>query len=75
MANRIRYEIIRYWSKEDHAFIAEVPELHDCAADGAMYRRRLSTPSWLCENGSRRRMNPEGDLGLRMRCNDARPQL
>ncbi len=28
------YEIILYWSKEDDAFIAEVPELPDCAADG-----------------------------------------
>ena len=30
----IRYEIIIYWSKEDQAFIAEVPELPGCMADG-----------------------------------------
>src|SRR5438270_5498488 len=30
-----RYEIIIYWSVEDQAFIAEVPELAGCAADGA----------------------------------------
>ena len=28
--NEIRYEIILYWSKEDQAFIAEVPELAGC---------------------------------------------
>ena len=30
-----KYEIILYWSEEDQAFIAEVPELPGCAADGA----------------------------------------
>ena len=30
-----KYEIILYWSTEDDAFIAEVPELPGCAADGA----------------------------------------
>jgi len=30
-----KYEIILYWSNEDAAFIAEVPELACCAADGA----------------------------------------
>jgi predicted RNase H-like HicB family nuclease len=30
-----KYEIILYWSNEDEAFIAEVPELPGCAADGA----------------------------------------
>ena len=29
-----KYEIIIYWSEEDEAFIAEVPELPGCAADG-----------------------------------------
>lgn len=28
------YEIILYWSKDDEAFIAEVPELPGCMADG-----------------------------------------
>ena len=30
-----KYEIILYWSNEDNAFIAEVPELSGCMADGA----------------------------------------
>jgi predicted RNase H-like HicB family nuclease len=31
----IKYEVIIYWSDEDDAFIAEVPELPGCAAHGA----------------------------------------
>ena len=31
------YEIIVYWSIEDNAFIAEVPELTGCMADGKTY--------------------------------------
>lgn len=29
-----KYEIIIYWSKEDAAFIAEIPELPGCMAHG-----------------------------------------
>ena len=29
-----KYEVIIYWSAENDAFIAEVPELPGCAADG-----------------------------------------
>lgn len=32
-----KYEIIIYWSEDDDAFIAEVPELSGCMADGASY--------------------------------------
>ena len=38
----IRYEIIIYWSNEDEAFVAEVPELPGCMADGPTYRDALS---------------------------------
>ena len=37
-----KYEIIIYWSEEDSAFIAEVPELPGCAADGKMRREALA---------------------------------
>jgi len=38
----IKYELIIYWSDEDAAFIAEVPELPGCAADGATYQEALA---------------------------------
>jgi predicted RNase H-like HicB family nuclease len=37
-----KYEIILYWSKEDGAIIAEVPELPGCAADGETYSGALA---------------------------------
>jgi predicted RNase H-like HicB family nuclease len=37
-----KYEIILYWSDEDGAFIAEVPELAGCAADGATRQEALA---------------------------------
>jgi predicted RNase H-like HicB family nuclease len=37
-----RYEIILYWSSEDEAFIAEVPELAGCAADGATRQEAIA---------------------------------
>jgi predicted RNase H-like HicB family nuclease len=37
----VKYEIIIYWSEEDDAFIAEVPELAGCAADGKTYEEAL----------------------------------
>jgi predicted RNase H-like HicB family nuclease len=37
----IKYEIIIYWSAEDNAYIAEVPELPGCMADGDSYKKAL----------------------------------
>lgn len=37
-----KYEIIIFWSDEDQAFIAEVPELPGCMADGETYQKALS---------------------------------
>jgi predicted RNase H-like HicB family nuclease len=42
MDNSFRYEVIIYWSDADEAFIAEVPELPGCAADGATYQEALA---------------------------------
>ncbi len=42
MSANYRYEIIIYWSEEDQAFIAEVPELPGCAADGTTYQEALA---------------------------------
>ena len=36
-----KYEIILYWSNEDDAYIAEVPELAGCAADGETQQQAL----------------------------------
>ncbi len=37
-----RYEIILYWSAEDAAFIAEVPELPGCMAHGDTQEEALA---------------------------------
>lgn len=36
-----KYEIIIYWSQVDNAFIAEVPELAGCMADGKTPKEAL----------------------------------
>lgn len=38
----IRYEIIIYWSEPDQSFVAEVPELPGCMADGETYEQALA---------------------------------
>jgi len=37
-----KYEVIIYWSDDDDAFVAEVPELAGCMADGATYQEALA---------------------------------
>ena len=37
----MKYEIILYWSEDDGAYIAEVPELAGCMADGPTAREAL----------------------------------
>jgi len=41
MKDYIKYEMIIYWSKEDDAFIVEVPELPGCMADGKTYEEAI----------------------------------
>lgn len=38
----MKYEIILYWSEEDGAYIAEVPELAGCMADGPTAQEALT---------------------------------
>ena len=42
MKSKWKYEIIIYWSEEDQTYIAEVPELPGCAADGPTYNQALA---------------------------------
>ena len=36
-----KYEIILYWSKDDNMYVAEIPELPGCMADGVTYAEAL----------------------------------
>lgn len=36
-----QYEVIIYWSVEDNLYIAEIPELAGCMADGKTYEEAL----------------------------------
>lgn len=44
-----KYEIIIFWSKEDESYIAEVPELAGCAADGETYQQALANVEVIIE--------------------------
>ena len=64
MASKWKYEIIIYWSAEDEAYIAEVPELPGCAADGTTYKQALANAEvvireWIETAGSLGRAIPE----------------
>jgi len=37
-----KYEVIIYWSDEDNAYVAEIPELPGCMADGSSYQEALA---------------------------------
>lgn len=38
-----RYEIIIFWSDEDEAFVADVPELPGCMAHGSSHAEALAS--------------------------------
>ena len=44
-----RYEIVLYWSQEHEAFIAEVPELAGCMADGPTRQEALANVEVIIE--------------------------
>ncbi len=65
----LRYEIMIYWSEEDQAFIAEVPELPGCAADGSTYKEALQNAEvvmqeWIDTAKDLKRSIPEPKLTL-----------
>jgi predicted RNase H-like HicB family nuclease len=37
-----KYQVIIYWSEEDRSYMAEVPELAGCMADGSSYQEAVS---------------------------------
>jgi predicted RNase H-like HicB family nuclease len=37
-----RFEVLIYWSDDDGCFLAEVPELPGCIADGSTYQEALA---------------------------------
>lgn len=42
METLVKYEVILYWSNEDEAFVAEVPELLGCMAHGSTQETALA---------------------------------
>ncbi len=59
-----KYEVIIYWSKDDSAYIAEVPELPGCMADGISYEEALKNAQtvigeWIETAKSARRKIPK----------------
>lgn len=64
-----KYEIIIYWSADDESYIAEVPELSGCMADGktmaeALENVNLVIKEWLetAEETGRDIPEPRGKL-------------
>ena len=60
----MRYELIIYWSRADDCFVAEVPELPGCMADGATYEQAVANAQtvireWLETARSLNRSIPE----------------
>jgi len=65
----MRYEVIIYWSEEDQSFVAEVPELPGCLADGTTYEEalanvRVCAQEWIetAKDLGRRIPEPKGRL-------------
>jgi predicted RNase H-like HicB family nuclease len=64
MKSNWKYEIILYWSSEDQAYIAEVPELAGCVADGKTYKEALTNvegiiQEWIDTAKELKRLIPE----------------
>ena len=66
-----RYEIVIYWSEPDQSYVAEVPELAGCMADGGTYgealeRAQLAIDEWIAtaQELSREIPKPKGRVVL-----------
>ena len=64
-----KYEIIVYWSEEDRLYVAEIPELPGCMADGKTYQEAIKNAQiviseWLetAESMGREIPQPKGKL-------------
>lgn len=64
-----KYEVIIYWSEEDATFIAEMPELSGCMADGdtaekALLEVQIVAQEWIetAKELGRTIPNPKGRL-------------
>ena len=55
----LRYEIVVYWSDEDGAYLAEVPELPGCMSDGESYAEAVAN----AEDAMRAWIETARDLG------------
>lgn len=61
-----KYEIILFWSEDDQAFVAEVPELLGCMAHGDSHEPALASVNeaialWITTAGTRKsRAQPKG---------------
>jgi predicted RNase H-like HicB family nuclease len=49
MKVKYKYEVIIYWSNDDNSFVAEVPELPGCMADGETQEEALANVSFTIE--------------------------
>lgn len=58
----MKYEIILYWSEEDGAYIAEMPELAGCMADGPTAREALHNVKQIAQKLGREVPEPKGCL-------------
>lgn len=59
-----RYELVIYWSDEDQCFVAEVPELPGCMADGSSYHEAVKNvetiiDEWIATANALGRQIPE----------------
>ena len=45
----MKYELIIYWSDEDHSFVVEIPELPGCMADGETYEQAAANAQAVIE--------------------------